>query len=114
VDGGEAIWQLIGTAPRDGTRILAWSSGSETFHVLEFDNAAPAGWMSDSGDYVVFEDGDLTHWTALPTPPSDVTSSGTGKSRGRISPGCVALFCGGIAAATALGAWIENLLDLFP
>jgi hypothetical protein len=112
VDDGEGVWQLIGTAPRDGTRILAWSRGTETFHVLEFDNAAPAGWMSDSGDYVVFEDGDLTHWTALPAPPRDARASG--KRRSRVSPGCVALFSGAIAAATALGAWIENSLDLFP
>ena len=109
---GQEVWHPIGTAPRDGTRILAWSSGSETFHVLEFDNAAPAGWISDSGDYVVFEDGDLTHWTALPAPPSRASSRG--KSRNRISPRCIAVLSSAVTAATGLGAWVENSLDLFP
>src|SRR4051812_4755558 len=65
----EPIWRSIRSAPRDGTRILAWSSRSRTYHVLEFDRASPPGWISESGDYVVFDNGDLTHWTTLPLPP---------------------------------------------
>jgi hypothetical protein len=64
-------WQPMNTAPRDGTRVLVWSTIENCYHVLSFDETPPPGWMSQAGDYVVFENKEpLSHWMALPMPPT--------------------------------------------
>ena len=65
-----ATWEPIETAPRDGQRVLAWSNVTGMYHVLGFDNAPPAGWMSQTGDYVILREDELSHWTRLPAPPN--------------------------------------------
>ena len=103
-------WQPMTTAPRDGTRVLVWSATERTYHVLSFDSTPPPGWMSQDGDYVVFEDQEpLSHWTALPTPPR---SSGT---HSRVPRTLRAVLCLGTALAVcSAGLLLENALDLLP
>lgn len=67
----QAGWQPMTNAPRDGTRVLVWSATENSYHVLSFDETPPPGWMSQEGDYVVFEDQEpLSHWMVLPMPPT--------------------------------------------
>ena len=103
-------WQPMTTAPRDGTRVLVWSATESTYHVLSFDSAPPPGWMSQDGDYVVFEDREhLSHWMALPPPPRSA-----GRQSG-VSRTLRAVLCLGSALAVcSVGVFLENALDLLP
>lgn len=61
-------WQTINTAPKDGTKILAyWTSnqvgGDGSWGVVHFDRHEE--WMEDDNQV-----GEPTHWTPLPSPPS--------------------------------------------
>lgn len=57
-------WQPIETAPRDGTRVLAWSARWQAPSTAQWYGNA---WMLDSsiGQFVH----QPTHWMPLPTPP---------------------------------------------
>jgi hypothetical protein len=63
---GNAGWQPIETAPKDGTDMLVYQNGC-------FD-VASVWWIDDNGDAVWFN-GDVvvypTHWMPLPDPPDD-------------------------------------------
>ena len=102
-------WQPMSTAPRDGTRVLVWSATERAYHVLSFDNSPPPGWMSQAGDYVVFEDQEpLSHWMPLPAPPKGSTAL-------RVPHTSRAVLCLGTALALcSLGIVLENALDLLP
>jgi hypothetical protein len=59
-------WQDISTAPRDGTRILAWSSGTGRWPTIVV-------WVKD---YWAFEGaplnlGTIQKWHQLPEPPKE-------------------------------------------
>ena len=58
-----AAWQLIATAPLDGTRVLATEDGTP-IRVLHYDSEAQI--WTDDGDVVEYEP---THWAALPRFP---------------------------------------------
>jgi hypothetical protein len=68
-------WQLIETAPRDGSCILVLCRIRETFDpchdfdIVYFDNernfGIPIGWSCVSGGQPL----DPTHWMPLPNPP---------------------------------------------
>ena len=108
MNGASFGWQPMTTAPRDGTRVLVWSATEAAYHVLSFDKTPPPGWMSQGGDYVVFEDQEpLSHWMALPSPPTTATRSENRATR----PFCAALLLG---AAAMIGVLVENTLDLLP
>lgn len=63
-----ANWKLIETAPRDGTRILAWDPMGDSRLVINWFGEADGHWMvSWSGE----ENPDCTHWQDLPDPPED-------------------------------------------
>ena len=107
---GSSGWQPMTTAPRDGTRVLVWSATEAAYHVLSFDKTPPPGWMSQEGDYVVFEDQEpLSHWMALPSPPTTATRSAPWATKGF----CAALLLGA-AMIGGLGVLLQNTLDLLP
>lgn len=75
-------WRRIRTAPRDGTRLLLWSSGpSHAEHYVGYYERGEAGeesqhigwWTEDGGDI------DPTHWMPLPAPPALSKSTPTQK-----------------------------------
>lgn len=103
-------WQPMSTAPRDGTRVLVWSATERAYHVLSFDNSPPPGWMSQAGDYVVFEDQEsLSHWMPLPAPPRG------GSAQPLVPRTLRAILCFGAALAVcSLGLLLEKALDLLP
>ena len=59
-----AGWQPIATAPKDGTRFLAWEAGTQRSAIIW---RRSAGWDTDAFymDPVAF-----THWMPLPPPPA--------------------------------------------
>lgn len=63
-------WRPIDTAPKDGTEILAYWSGSGTMRVLYYaDQESELGMRwADENDYW----SSPTHWTPLPNPPEAV------------------------------------------
>lgn len=101
----KTLWRPISTAPRDGRRVLAWSEATASYHVLGFDATPPAGWISQSGDYVILNENELSHWAGLPPPPLGEAS---GRRTGGLAIWCL-LAC---AAATGLGMLLENWLNL--
>ena len=112
--GAGSEWQPMSTAPRDGTRVLVWSPTEGAYHVLSFDSAPPPGWMSQDGDYVVFEDQEpLSHWLPLPAPPT-TNDNTTPILRRRTRPICAVLFLGAALTIGGLGVLLENALDLLP
>ena len=65
-------WQPIETAPRDGTRFLAFSPfGSQNMDIVSWDGEADS-WADFSGAW--WPDGDLSHWQPLPEPPKEKES----------------------------------------
>jgi len=63
-------WQPIETAPKDGTRFLAYEDGNH--YALEWCPDMPCGggyWASYCGQYVTMSP-EPTHWMPLPAPPS--------------------------------------------
>jgi hypothetical protein len=57
-------WQLIETAPKDGTAILSWDG---QFRVVIAWSTRDKGWFlcdDERGDWA-----DVTHWMPLPAPP---------------------------------------------
>ncbi len=106
----EPVWKPIGTAPRNGEGVLAWSENTKTYHVLAFDEAPPAGWVSQSADYVILRDDELSHWTPLPTPPNEAA-----RRQGRVARNGTGILCVfAIAAMTTVGLFLEDWFDLIP
>lgn len=63
-------WQDISTAPKDGTRIVAWCG--KFVNICYWGDCYPRGevWMSDSCvDFGGFEE--PTHWMPLPEAPEE-------------------------------------------
>jgi hypothetical protein len=61
------LWQPIETAPKDGTRVLAWDGWS--VQTLEYwDGNEEWGQVGDSDRLTVSYP---THWMPLPSPPKD-------------------------------------------
>jgi hypothetical protein len=111
----EPVWKPIGTAPRNGEGVLAWSENTKTYHVLAFDEAPPAGWVSQSADYVILRDDELSHWTPLPPPPDKPALNATGRGgwrAARNSTGLPWVFT--IEAMTAAGLFLGDWFDLIP
>ena len=64
-------WQPIETAPKDGTRVLAFCRGE--WHVMLWEDGAGWAVRSDALDgFVGIEGHDPTHWMHLPEPPGGV------------------------------------------
>ena len=62
-------WRPIETAPRDGTRILVWTSaGAEIVSANDAHDPGAAVWDWLAVDCVRVV---ATHWQPLPTPPED-------------------------------------------
>lgn len=59
-------WQPIETAPKDGTKFLAWRRHS-TIPIIVFYNEDYDQYECNDG-HLVFS---LTHWMPLPAPPKD-------------------------------------------
>ena len=111
----EPVWKPIGTAPRNGEGVLAWSESTKTYHVLAFDEAPPAGWVSQPADYVILRDDELSHSTLLPTPPNEPARNATGRGGWRAARNSTGLLCVfTIAAMTAAGLFLEDWFDLIP
>ena len=69
-------WQLIETAPRDGTRILAYWADSPEHTIIEWFEYAginiSGSWcqrQSGLGSDCGYEDAAFSHWMPLPEPP---------------------------------------------
>jgi hypothetical protein len=74
-------WQPIETAPKDGTRILGWSSDARRVLPIRWQGPpkTPADWPSGWRDDTLFlYSKDVTHWMPLPPAPSS-TQQGEGK-----------------------------------
>lgn len=65
-----AGWQPIETAPKDGTRILGWSSGDGVCIVAFGDTPRRTRWYENHplGRLPIKQP---THWMPLPAPPED-------------------------------------------
>lgn len=62
-------WQIIETAPKDGTRILASQGPGDSYpDIVEWVDWKP-GWYN--GD-ITYESDVFTHWMPLPDPPQPV------------------------------------------
>lgn len=71
-------WQLIETAPKDGSRILCWAPGWEpTFLMWKENNRfdPPRQYFGDCVEYddyaLAEQDGGPTHWMPIPDPPNE-------------------------------------------
>lgn len=65
-------WQPIETAPRDGTRILAWIPRGNNKHEVIWMGTLPSGrvrWLFSHG-WISAGDFQPTHWMPLPAPPT--------------------------------------------
>lgn len=64
-------WQLIETAPRDGTDIIAYQRVADKDRILtmRYDRAAET-FVTNVHSFVAF---DPTHWMPLPAPPGGNT-----------------------------------------
>ena len=60
------MWQLIETAPKDGTVIDLWNAACG----CRVENASWFGGVWIAPDAPIHEDDDVTHWMPLPEPPS--------------------------------------------
>ena len=62
-----ADWRTIDSAPKDGTRILAWRKGFVHPIVVEYSQAIDGSGWFDGLIYVA----NPTHWVHLPESPDD-------------------------------------------
>lgn len=65
----EKDWQPIETAPKDGTKFLAWS---RRWNFMEFiGHGVTVAWWFPERQYPTCEMGDQpSHWMPFPAPPS--------------------------------------------
>lgn len=69
------VWRTIGSAPRDGTRILLWWRHNAVPTIGWWNDGSddcgefPAGWISEADDFTPVNQHDCTHWLPLPLPP---------------------------------------------
>jgi len=73
--GGGEGWQPIGTAPKDGTRILVWvrdGSRGGWYEVACWWEVPPSdgAWVSPVDDWVENTLAHITHWMPLSPPPN--------------------------------------------
>lgn len=61
------VWQVIETAPKDGTLILAIEKSGPVLIEWESDGISGGSWR----DQDHYGHPDVTHWMPLPTPPKD-------------------------------------------
>lgn len=65
------MWQLIETAPKDGTSILGWFPTVDGAHRMWWNGrhlkAYGSGWIYGNGSGVELP----THWMPLPEPPKE-------------------------------------------
>ncbi len=66
-EAGVSEWQLIETAPKDGTEILCWDG--ENRAICDY-RSGKWNVTQDSEDYG-WSDYTPTHWQHLPTPPTE-------------------------------------------
>ena len=67
-------WQPIGTAPKDGTNVLAYEDGAVT--VLYWDEDRDSWFYPYKGGKTRWPD--ITHWMPLPPPPTDTDKGSAG------------------------------------
>lgn len=77
-------WRPIETAPRDGSQIVLWRVGGETFDVPPGPHAVIGNWLEpnahDNGCWNIpfhdewAEDGSFAGWMPLPPPPTQEVS----------------------------------------
>ncbi len=61
-------WQLIETAPRDGTHILGWDGSCRA--VIYWRIGVHCFWeLAVAGSYAEDAEFEPTHWIAIPEPP---------------------------------------------
>ena len=65
-------WQTISTAPKDGTRVLAYYEADDGVYDVCWDDAL--GWVSHDYEITNFMQSDFTAWRPLPSPPSTLTA----------------------------------------
>lgn len=83
-------WQTIDSAPRDGTNILVWADGYQWPEVVRYElyndpdieeeAGEPGFWRySDDlfADVAQIEEGELSHWMPLPSPPRALEQKGS-------------------------------------
>lgn len=64
------MWQHIDTAPKDGTRFLAWHvDGTEAVKCYWYTHRSVSGWKTDEMDCNEY-DFIPTRWMPLPAPPT--------------------------------------------
>ena len=59
-------WQDISTAPKDGTRFIAWRKYSTRLLIARY--WKDFGWFEDEDGLHLYN---LTHWQPLPNPPKE-------------------------------------------
>jgi hypothetical protein len=66
-------WQLIESAPKDGTPILGWDGvDMATVKWHKWSDRAVGGWdLIVCGAYAEYSDYYPTHWVPIPEPPHD-------------------------------------------
>lgn len=66
-------WQPIETAPRDGTRILAWIPCDDEKHEIMWMDVSINGWdrWHYAGGWIPAFCQQPTHWQPLPGPPKE-------------------------------------------
>ncbi len=71
-------WQPIETAPRDGTKIIAWRPAvgvADTMYYAEYEGLTGGAWhWADDGDAPHVER-QPTHWMPLPPPPKEYNNA---------------------------------------
>jgi len=66
-------WQDISTAPKDGTRFIAWRKYSTRPLIARY--WKDFGWFEDEDGLHLYN---LTHWQPLPNPPKEQSAGGPG------------------------------------
>lgn len=70
-------WRDIATAPKDGTRILAYYDADDCIYDVVWDlHGHGDGWVSTDYNITNFNQPDFTHWRPLPALPIRARSEG--------------------------------------
>lgn len=62
-------WQIIETAPKDGTGIILWGPEWSTPDMGYWDVSGGYGWYSSMFGFPGIEELEPTHWMPIPEPP---------------------------------------------